>query len=174
MRRLVGVILFVFACCNLSWAEKPATPANIGGDKKGGITIEILFDWSNALYDDGDPLIDELGGDYTKIVKHCEREFIKGINRKNYILNFVPQNPDARYTSIFTVENLDHFFIPPRHRGKVWGTLTITDRKEDVMIFRAKVKAVIGRDFYPSECYEKAFYRAGKELNQTIMLHYPF
>ncbi len=162
----------LFVCMMLS-AGNPISvvygKAELKAILKEDVTIPIVFDWSEAKYDNRKTIEDEWNVEYAYIKNDCEKNFVYGFNECTKRAKLSQTDSDAKYKCVLTVTNIDHYFklvhVPPGNRGKMWGTFKIISIETGETIAEVCIdEARHSRDTFVYDCYGKTFLYVGEKI----------
>lgn len=129
--------------------------------------VSIVFDWSEAKYDNKEALKDHLK-DYDKMVKLGETAFSEGFSKKAKTVSIATED-NGSYRIDVKVTNLDMFFsamsIVPGYKFKIWATVTVTNlttNEVECVAVADEIKG--GRDFSIDDSYKKCLTLLGEDV----------
>lgn len=120
--------------------------------------ICVVFDWSEAYYDEDIPLTEYWGDSSESKLERIENSFIKAFNSETRA-KLSKDATDAKYKMTVRIENVDKFFAVMafpimRFKGKIWGTIEIEDMAKGRTLVEIEIKKSKkgSGSFVPSNC----------------------
>lgn len=162
MKRLF-LTLFCFILCCSTFASIKIKEGNKSFMKQGGIA-SIIFDWSEALWDNWAPLEHEWRDEYNIYVKRGEESFIRGYNNAKKKVRIVRGSDSTDYAILVSLHNFDRYWFG-RCRHKVWATISVKEVATSSIICVYEVEEFEGgRDFLKEDSYVKMMFEFGEEI----------
>ena len=172
MKRIILTAVLVFSAM-MSFAGNPlkiiSGKYQVQTIMKESATVVVVYDWSQAQYDNKKALKKEWGDNYDLIVEDCEKSFIEGFNDNAKKLRIDQTSENARYRFVLTIKNVDRFFAAmafiPAHEAKMWGTLTILDNMTNQTLAEIDIdEAEDGQHVDIRYCYGETFEELGEKV----------
>lgn len=139
---------------------------------KSECKIAVVFDWSNAKWNEQQPVKEQWKDEYDAYVENGEAQFIEGFNKKSKKAQIVKEDSSADYLMTIKFSNFDKFYsmmsVVPGNKHKIWGEITVTDKKTGDVICTYNVKEFKGgRDFSIFDSFKESMRDLGSELAET-------
>lgn len=134
--------------------------------------IAVAFDWSNAKWNNEQPVKEQWKDEYDSYVENGEAQFIEGFNKKSKKAEMLKDGSPSDYLMTVKFSNFDKFYsvtsIVPGNKHKIWAKITVTDKESGEVICTYNVKEFKGgRDFSIFDSYKEAMRDLGSELAET-------
>lgn len=131
--------------------------------------IAVFFDWSNAKWNFEKPVKEQWDAEYEAYVENGEAQFIEGFNKKSKKIKIVKDASSTDYVMTVKFSNFDKFFsamsIVPGNKHKIWGEITVVDKKTNEVICVFKVDEFKGgRDFSIFDSFKESMSDLGSDL----------
>ena len=144
--------LCCFILCGNMFASIKIKEGSNSFMKSNGVA-KIIFDWSEAQWDNWETLPEHWGNEYETYVRNGEKSFIHGFNEAGRKVLIKKDAADSNYEITVKWENFDVFWLP-RAKHKVWATITVKSMVTGDVICVYKVKEFVGHgDFIKRESF---------------------
>ena len=132
----------------------------------------VVFDWADAQWNNEMPVKEQWKEEYDAYVENGEAQFIEGFNKKSKKVMIVKDESSADYIMTIKFSNFDKFFsvmsLVPGNKHKIWGEITVKDKKTGEVICTYIVKEFKGgRDFSIFDSFKESMLDLGSELAET-------
>ena len=134
--------------------------------------MTVVFDWTNAQWNNEGPVKDQWKEEYEAYVENGEAKFIEGFNDKSKKVKIVKGESSPNYVMTIKFSNFDRFYsmmsIVPGNKHKIWAEITVSDKNTGEVICVYNVKEFKGgRDFSIFDSFKESMEDLGSELAGT-------
>lgn len=134
--------------------------------------IFVVFDWTNAKWDNDKSVKAQWGEEYDAYVEQGEAHFVEGYNKESKKVKIIKDESSADYIMTVKFTNFDRFYsmmsVVPGNKHKIWAVITVVDKKNGEVICEYNVKEFKGgRDFSIFDSYTESMSDLGSELAET-------